>query len=140
MSFFEDIVTLGDVPRFHARHRPAEIALELGECCVDYRTWNRNCSRVAQALLSGGLRPSARIGFIGKNSIEYFEILFGAAKAGIVLVPINWRLAPPEVSFIVNDADIEVLFVDHEFRDLAARAVREFDWKRLGRRGLHPLA
>jgi len=129
MAFFEDIVTLGDVPRFHARHRPAETALVLGDTSVDYRAWNRSCSRVARALLSDGLAPSDRIGFIGRNSIEYFEILFGAAKAGIVAVPINWRLAPAEISYIVEDADIEVLFVDDASRELARRAVERFGWE-----------
>ena len=53
--------------------------------------------------------------FLDKNAIEYFEVLFGAAKLNAVNVAVNWRLAPPEVVHIVNDAQAKVLVVGEEF-------------------------
>jgi long-chain acyl-CoA synthetase len=52
---------------------------------------------------------------LDKNTIEVFELMFGAAKVGAVLCPVNWRLAPPEVAHIVNDAHARVLVVGPEF-------------------------
>ena len=52
---------------------------------------------------------------IDKNSPDYFEILFGTAKLNAVTVDVNWRLAPPEMAQIVNDAEAKVLIVGPEF-------------------------
>ena len=57
---------------------------------------------------------------MGKNSDHYFELLFGAVKAGVVVAPIGWRLAPPEVAYIVGDSDAALLFVGPEVADQAA--------------------
>jgi fatty-acyl-CoA synthase len=74
---------------------------------------------VANGLLAEGLRAGARIGFMGKASDQFFEVVFGAAKAGIVPVGINWRLALSEVVQVLNDCGAEVLFVGPEFWSLA---------------------
>ena len=49
-------------------------------------------------------RPGARVAFLAKNCAEFVLFYYGAAKAGVVPVPLNYRLAPPEWSYIVNDA------------------------------------
>jgi acyl-CoA synthetase (AMP-forming)/AMP-acid ligase II len=59
--------------------------------------------------------------YAGHTSQEgelFYEVWFGAAKSGHVLAPLNWRLAPPELAYIVNDAQAEVLFVGDEFLPL----------------------
>jgi acyl-CoA synthetase (AMP-forming)/AMP-acid ligase II len=50
-----------------------------------------------------------------KNSDDFYEIVFGCAKSGTVSVGINWRLAPPEVAYILNDSQARVLFVGPDF-------------------------
>ncbi|HEX7035677.1 MAG TPA: fatty acid--CoA ligase [Pseudomonadales bacterium] len=112
MTLYTAIRTLADVPRFHAGERGDRVALVDGERITTYRDWHRRCSRLANGLIEAGVRPSARIGFLGRNSDAYFDVLFGGAMAGAVLVPVNWRLAPAEVEYIVADSGIEVLFVD----------------------------
>jgi acyl-CoA synthetase (AMP-forming)/AMP-acid ligase II len=112
MALHPEIKTLGDVPQFHARTHGEDVALIFGERTTTYREWCRRCTRVARGLIDAGVRRGSRIGFIGKNSDAYFEVLFGGAMAGAVLVPVNWRLAPAEIGYIVDDAGIEVLFVD----------------------------
>ena len=52
---------------------------------------------------------------LDKSSDLFFELLFGVAKANAVIVSVNWRLAPPEVLHIVNDAEAEILFVGEEY-------------------------
>ena len=64
-----------------------------------------------------GVKPGERIAYLGKNSDIYFELLLGAMKANVVMAPVNWRLAGPEVAFIVEDCKAPVLFVGPEFID-----------------------
>jgi acyl-CoA synthetase (AMP-forming)/AMP-acid ligase II len=71
--------------------------------------------QVAGALCAAGVHPGDRVAILDKNSIEYAELLFGAARAGAVQVPVNYRLAPDEVAYIVNDAKAPVLIVGAEF-------------------------
>ena len=67
------------------------------------------------ALIAEGIGPQARVAHLDKSSDIFFELLFGAAKANAVMVSVNWRLAPPEVLHIVNDAQAEILFVGEEY-------------------------
>src|SRR6185312_13315467 len=68
-----------------------------------FAEFDRNINRVANALNALGVRPGERIAYLGKNSDIYFELLLGAMKANVVMAPVNWRLAGPEVAFIVDD-------------------------------------
>lgn len=107
---------------------PAVQAAQLGDQTAQIfegreTTWNefdRHTRQVASALADAGLKPQARIGFLGKNSDYYFELMFGACRANVVLVGVNWRLAPPEIEYILNDAECEMLFVGAEYYDTAA--------------------
>lgn len=97
-----------------AMHRaPDKIAYRQGERTRSYRALVERMDRVSSALLAGfGLQPGDHAAIIGKNSIEYMEIVFGAAQAGIALATINPKLAPPEQVAICDDAQAKVLFVD----------------------------
>jgi len=70
---------------------------------------------MAQALRSVGVGPQDRVAFLDKNSIEHFEVSYGCALLNAVSVDVNWRLAPPEVAFIVNDSEAKVLIVGPDF-------------------------
>ncbi len=71
--------------------------------------------QVAQALAAEGVGSQDRVAFLDKNGIEHFEVFFGAALLNAVCVDVNWRLAPPEVEYIVNDAEAKVLVVGPDF-------------------------
>ena len=109
------INSLGDVTRAHAEIRPDQPALVFEGRETTFAELDRRASRVANGLIAAGLKPQARIALLDKNSDRFFEVLFGAAKANDVMVAVNWRLAPPEVAYVVNDATAEVLFVGKEF-------------------------
>src|SRR6202035_5254983 len=82
-------------------------------------------NQVANALKAQGLKPCERIAYLGKNSDIFFELLMGAIKANVVMSPVNWRLAGPEIAFIVEDCKAPLLFVGPEFitqvRNIRAR-------------------
>jgi long-chain acyl-CoA synthetase len=115
MSFpRRDISTLADVVRVHGASAPDRPMLTY-----EARTWtfgdmDRRTNQVGQALLSSGVRAGDRVAFLDKNSPEFFELVFGAAKVGAVTVALNWRLAPREIAEIVADAQAKVLVVGAE--------------------------
>lgn len=117
--------TLGAVVRAQARQRGQQTAYTFEERATSYAEFDRHTNQVANGLIAAGLRPGARIAYLGKNTDYYFEILFGAAKAGVVAAPVNWRLAPPEIVYILNDSGAEMLFVGGEFVDLVRRIAPE---------------
>src|SRR3954452_12418275 len=91
-----------------ARH-PDRTAFIYDGQRITYESFDRRVNQVAGALLAAGVRPGDRVAVLDKNSIEYAELLFGAARAGAVQVPVNYRLASDEVAYIVNDAKASVL-------------------------------
>ena len=107
--------TLADIPRVHAAEDGDRIALQFEQRRTTYAQWDRRCSQVACALLALGLPAGSRIGYLGKNSDQFFHVLFGAVKAGMVTVPVNWRLAQPEVTAILDDAQCALLFLGAEY-------------------------
>ena len=118
------IASLADIVRHHAAERPDAIALTFEDRHTSYAALDRHSSRVANGLIAAGIKLGSRVALLDKNHDSFFEIWFGCAKAGAVLVPVNWRLAPPEIAFIVNNAEAEILFVGAEFVEAIA-AVRE---------------
>ena len=124
MFDLDQLVTVADIPRLNARVRGDGIAQIFEGRETSFAEFDRRTSRVANALLGTVSGPQVRIGFLGKNSDRYFELVLGACKANVVLTGINWRLAAPEVEYIMNDADCEMLFVGAEYYALAA-AIRD---------------
>ncbi len=118
MTHIPDIKVMADVPRYHGTTRPNDVALVFEDRVTNYADFEAHTSKVANGLISEGIKPQTRIGFLGKNSDHYFELLYGCAKANAVMVGVNWRLAPPEVEYIFNDAEAEILFIGSEFYSL----------------------
>ena len=65
------------------------------------------------------LTPGDRVALLAHNSSDYFEILWGCAKAEVILVCLNWRLAVPELEFIFHDATPSALIYDPAFAEAA---------------------
>ena len=110
-----EIVGLADIVRRHGAQQPDTAAILFEGRTTSYGALDRAASQVANALIAEGVRPQARVAHLDKSSDQFFELLFGVAKANAVMVSVNWRLAPPEVLHIVNDAEAEILFVGEEY-------------------------
>ncbi|MEV4254811.1 long-chain-fatty-acid--CoA ligase [Spirillospora sp. NPDC049652] len=106
---------LTEILRERAQARPDKTAFHAGERAISYRDFDERVDRAAAALAASGVGPGDRIAILDKNSLEYAELLFGAARIGAVLVPVNYRLAPDEVEFIVSNARARVLVVGPDF-------------------------
>ena len=95
---------VADMLRERAATHPDFVGLEFEGERFTYAEMNARANRAAQAFLSLGLKPGDRVAWLARNVATFWDALFGAAKVGAVMTPINWRLAPPEVVQIMNDA------------------------------------
>jgi acyl-CoA synthetase (AMP-forming)/AMP-acid ligase II len=118
-----DTYTLAASIAARAAQRPDHLAVVCEDREVSYAGLHRQSNRTGHALRAAGAGPGARVAYLGKESEHYYDIVFGCAKAGAVLVPINWRLTPAEVDHILRDSGTELLFVEREFA-AAAEQIR----------------
>jgi acyl-CoA synthetase (AMP-forming)/AMP-acid ligase II len=104
---------------YHAREHAAFDFAVQGTRRVTYREAVAEANRVANAFLGAGLRAGDRVAILSKNSIEYLFLYYGAFKAGVVSVPLNYRLAPAEWAYIINDAQAKMLVAAGEYVNAA---------------------
>lgn len=116
------IETLGDITRAHATSLPDKAALTFVEASLadEHRVWSfadldREANRIANALLAIGIGPGQRIAYLDKNAPEYFLYLLGGAKVNAVSVAVNWRLAVPEMEYILNNSEARILLVGEDY-------------------------
>ena len=120
--------TFGEALARHAAERPDQVALRFEDRVTDYATFDRHATQIANGLLGMGLNKGDRVAYVGKNSDWAVELALGTARAGMVLVPVIWRLAPAEVDGILQDSGAGVLFVEPAFaRDFAVEQVIVMD-------------
>lgn len=109
--------TLDTLLAVHAAERPQKTALICDGHETKYGALEAESDRCGRALRAAGLEPGSRIGYLGKESARYYELIYGCAKTGVVLVPVNWRLTPREVDYILRDAGCELVFAETAFLD-----------------------
>jgi fatty-acyl-CoA synthase len=79
--------------------------------------FNLRVNRMAHALYDMGIRRGDRVGALLLNSSEFLEIFFACAKTGAIMVPMNFRLAMPELAYILGDSSPKVVFYSSDFAD-----------------------
>jgi long-chain acyl-CoA synthetase len=120
----DDFTVAGLIRRLGQSRHEADM-LVAGE---ERRTWGEQYQRacqVAQACQRDGIGVGDRVAFLDRNGIAYFDVLFGGALIGAVNVAVNWRLAPPEMGAIIDDAAAPLLFVHPDY--LSALPAMESD-------------
>jgi acyl-CoA synthetase (AMP-forming)/AMP-acid ligase II len=108
--------TLANIARVHGAAQGDRPMIAYRDRIISYADMDQSSSRVAQGLTAAAVGPQDRVAFLDKNGPEYFEVLFGCAKVNAVNVAVNWRLAPTEMAYTINDAEAKVLFAGEEFR------------------------
>ncbi|GAD59413.1 long-chain-fatty-acid--CoA ligase [Brevundimonas abyssalis TAR-001] len=98
---------------------------------TSYRALAEIGANVGAALIATGLSANDHVGLLAKNTDAYFELLAGCSQARCVLTPVNWRLAPDEVCFILKDAEVKVLFTSAEYLEIAIGLAAEIGIKRV---------
>ncbi len=118
---------VGDVIRRHAAARPEVVALRHAERELTYGELDERSNRLAQALLASGVSAGTRVAYLDRSSPEVVELLFAASKVGAVLVPLNWRLAPPELAAVLADSQAPVVIAGPTYGELAAAVLERLD-------------
>jgi len=118
---FGDLAHFGDMLRRQARYSGPRIGIIYSDVRLTWQQLNARANRFASALQQRGVRQGDRVAILSKNCHEYVEILFGLAKIGVISVPINHRLAEPEIEFICNDSGAVFLVAGPEYVSVADR-------------------
>ncbi|MBF5091731.1 fatty acid--CoA ligase [Novosphingobium sp. NBM11] len=109
------LFTFDEFIAFWAEDRPDRAALDGPDGVVTYRELDEVTRRIVSGLFDMGLVSGDRIAWFGKNSALYFSLFFAVARAGIVMVPVGWRLAAPEAAWIVQNAQTKAVFLGDGF-------------------------
>ncbi len=105
----------------NARTGGDRTALIFGATRVSFADLVHRSIAVSQALLAAGLGPGDRVVHVATDSPVLYELLYGCARVGVVLVPVNWRLAVDEVDYIIDHAEARVVVTDRT--DVTAHTV-----------------
>jgi acyl-CoA synthetase (AMP-forming)/AMP-acid ligase II len=100
---------------FLSPHLEATVEPTAGGRRLTFRQLNERSNRVANALRLAGVKKGDRVGLLMMNGAEFIEVFFAVAKIGAVNVPLNWRLVPDELEFILKDSGTSVLISSPEF-------------------------
>ncbi|WFE40891.1 long-chain fatty acid--CoA ligase [Micromonospora sp. WMMD998] len=102
---------------------PDKVALIHGDLStMTYGQFADAVDRVSATLRERGVGVGDAVAYLGENSPEFLQVMFGAAQLGAVFVPVNTRLAPPEIAHVVTDSGTRVLIHDPEFAGPVAAA------------------
>jgi len=109
---------------------PEKEAVVDGGRRLSYGQLNGRVNRLAGAFQGMGLKSGDRISILSYNCLEYVEVIMAAAKLGLILVPLNWRLTPVELAFNLTDSGSETLVFDPELARLTQGVVDRVRLKR----------
>ncbi|GAA2029338.1 long-chain fatty acid--CoA ligase [Yaniella flava] len=107
------------------------MAITAGTLELTYEQFSERINRLANAMSERGVQRGDRVAFLGENSVEFLETLFALGSIGAVFVPLNTRLAGPEVAFHLDDAGAKILVASHTMEPLVAAGVAETDVERV---------
>ena len=107
-------MNLGDIPRRNARRFPNRSGLVFGETRLTWKQVNDRVNRLANGLREMGLAKGNRVGLLAQNSHRYLEAYWAIAKAGLIAVPLNYRLVERELVSLLDHAGCSTLLVGRE--------------------------
>lgn len=117
----------GQMLSTHARLRPHAPALHDLDRSLTFAEWNARSCRLANTFAGLGLGKGDRVAVLAYNRLEWGEIYCAAAKSGIVIVPINFRLTAPETAFIISDCGAAALIYEDALAETVDAARPDLD-------------
>lgn len=119
-----------DVITQHAHNVPDRVAViddrpETPPRQLSFKDLDLYTNQLANGILGLGLAPSSKVMWLGQNSLEVLAFSHAARKAGMVSVPLNYRLSDEESVYVINNSDSALIFADAEFVPLLERIARE---------------
>lgn len=120
---YEDLRVMADLPRFYARETPDQVATIYQDQKTTYAKLDQYASQVANGLIADDVPTKGNIACLDVNTDLIFQLSLGCAKSNNSLCIANWRLAGPELEYIINNSDAEILFVGERFFDVVEEII-----------------
>jgi acyl-CoA synthetase (AMP-forming)/AMP-acid ligase II len=114
------MLTVPDLIAQSARRFPERSAIVVDERELTFAEVNQRANQLTGVIKDFGIKPGERIAFLAMNDVEFFEIQIAAIRAGVSLIPLNFRLAAPELSYIVDSSTPKLLLTGKGFHDTGA--------------------
>jgi len=108
-------LNIGDILRVNAKKFPDRMALKDARRMLTFKQYNERSCRLANGLLKLGLKKGDRLCILSHNCLEFMELYAATAKTGIVAVPINWRISPHDMEYVIMDSDAKAVIVGEKF-------------------------
>jgi len=105
--------------RYAEQQFPRKLAIVCDHVRLTYAEFAERTRRLAGAIRKAGIKPGDRVAFLSGNCHRLLEAYYGVLEAGAVLLPLNIRLAPLELAFILNDSGAKLLFLESQFLETA---------------------
>lgn len=106
---------VGTVLKMNALHYPDKLGCQDKYKSFTFKEWNERSCRLANALKDTGVGYGDRVAVIAYNRVEWMEIYAACAKGGQIAVPVLFRLAPPEIEYIINHSESKAFIVEAPF-------------------------
>src|SRR5271166_4373297 len=107
--------TAGELLERNARNFPRREAYVCGDRRLSHGEWFDRAKRLAGGLYELGVRRQERVAILAMNCLEYYELYAAAEVASFVLAPVNYRLSPPEVLFMLRDCGAKILVFESQY-------------------------
>lgn len=107
--------TAGEIIERNARNFPRREAYVYGDRRLSHGEWFDRAKRLAGGLYELGLRRQDRVAILAMNCLEYYELYAAAEVASFIIAPVNFRLAPPEVLFMLRDSGAKILVFESQY-------------------------
>ncbi len=135
------VLNLAQAVRAYARLQPDKIGARDSRRALTFAQWNTRACRLANALGARGLRKGDRVALLAHNRVEWMEMYIGLGKAGLVAVPVNFRLVAPEIRYIAEHCHARAMIVEDELVERVDALRGELDiapdrWIRIGENSL----
>jgi acyl-CoA synthetase (AMP-forming)/AMP-acid ligase II len=111
------LLSLSDAVAAHARLCPGKTGTRDSRRSLSFAQWDERASRLANALRGRGLAKGDRVALLAYNCVEWMEIYVAIARAGLVAVPLNFRLLGQEIAYIVTHSEARAMIVQDELRE-----------------------
>ncbi|GKX35677.1 MAG: acyl-CoA synthetase [Rhizobiaceae bacterium MnEN-MB40S] len=125
------IETVGDILRNNAYKFPDELAYSYHGKLVTYAQMLERGDRLASALWKRGIRRQDRISILSQNTIEFMECYAACELAGFIAATLNWRLAPPELAYILFDSSPRVLIFEAQYAETIEKIREQLEFVEL---------
>jgi len=110
-------VNIADGLRINSWRYPERVAAVFEGKEITYEVMNSRANRLAHAMRKQGFKRQEKIGILMYNNTEFLEIYHGLSRIGVISVPINFRLVPSEVEYVINNSDSSGVIVGYELLD-----------------------